>query len=189
MTYEQLCEMTRDAGFSAWAALNPATIELKTEVRDMCAANSCGQYGKRWSCPPGCGTLEECGERLKACTRGILVQTYGDIEDSYDFEAMMEIEAEHKEHFSEMYEALRDAGIPVLAIGAGCCTQCAQCTYPDEPCRFPDKMTSSMEAYGMVVLEICKANGLQYYYGSHKIAYTSCFLLKDKQNRQNTKEI
>ena len=189
MTYEQLCEMARDAGFSAWAALNPATIELKTEVRDMCAANSCGQYGKRWSCPPGCGTLEECGERLKACTRGILVQTYGDIEDSYDFEAMMEIEAEHKEHFSEMYEALRDAGIPVLAIGAGCCTQCAQCTYPDEPCRFPDKMTSSMEAYGMVVLEICKANGLQYYYGSHKIAYTSCFLLKDKQNLQNTKEI
>ena len=189
MTYEQLCEMARDAGFSAWAALNPATIELKTEVRDMCAANSCGQYGKRWSCPPGCGTLEECGERLKACTRGILVQTYGDIEDSYDFEAMMEIEAEHKEHFSEMYEALRDAGIPVLAIGAGCCTQCAQCTYPDEPCRFPDKMCSSMEAYGMVVLEICKANGLQYYYGSHKIAYTSCFLLKDKQNRQNTKEI
>ena len=189
MTYEQLCEMARDAGFSAWAALNPATIELKTEVRDMCAANSCGQYGKRWSCPPGCGTLEECGERLKACTRGILVQTYGDIEDSYDFEAMMEIEAEHKEHFSEMYEALRDAGIPVLAIGAGCCTQCAQCTYPDAPCRFPDKMTSSMEAYVMVVLEICKANGLQYYYGSHKIAYTSCFLLKDKQNRQNTKEI
>ncbi len=189
MTYEQLCEMARDVGFSAWAALNPATIELKTEVRDMCAANFCGQYGKRWSCPPGCGTLEECGERLKACTRGILVQTYGDIEDSYDFEAMMEIEAEHKEHFSEMYEALRDAGIPVLAIGAGCCTQCAQCTYPDEPCRFPDKMTSSMEAYGMVVLEICKANGLQYYYGSHKIAYTSCFLLKDKQNLQNTREI
>ena len=179
MTYEQLCEMARDAGFSAWAALNPATIELKTEVRDMCAANSCGQYGKRWSCPPGCGTLEECGERLKACTRGILVQTYGDIEDGFDFEAMMEIEADHKEHFSEMQEALRDAGIPVLAIGAGCCTVCGKCTYPDEPCRFPDKMVASMEAYGMVVLEVCKANGLTYYYGADKMAYTSCFLLKE----------
>ena len=74
MTYEQLCEMARDAGFSAWAALNPATIELKTEVRDMCAANSCGQYGKRWSCPPGCGTLEECGEKLRSYTHGILVR-------------------------------------------------------------------------------------------------------------------
>ena len=179
MTYEQLCEMARDACFSAWAALNPATIELKTEVRDMCAANFCGQYGKRWSCPPGCGTLEECGERLKACTRGILVQTYGDIEDSYDFEAMMEIEAEHKEHFLEMYERLRESGKQILALGAGCCTICAQCTYPDEPCRFPEKMISSMEAYGMVVLEVCKANGLQYYYGADSMAYTSCFLISE----------
>ena len=35
-----------------------------------------------------------------------------------------------------------------------------------------------MEAYGMLVLEICKKNGLTYYYGADKMAYTSCFLLK-----------
>ena len=40
-------------------------------------------------------------------------------------------------------------------------------------------MIASMEAYGMVVLEVCKANGLTYYYGADKMAYTSCFLLKD----------
>ena len=179
MTYEQLAKMAEEAGFSAWAALDMHTIELKPEVRDMCATNTCGQYAKRWSCPPGCGTLEECTQRLTACTHGILVQTYGDIEDGFDFEAMMEIESDHKDHFSEMYEALREAGASVLAIGAGCCTQCAKCTYPDEPCRFPDKMIASMEAYGMVVLEVCKANGLTYYYGADKMAYTSCFLLKD----------
>ena len=108
---------------------------------------------------------------------GILVQTIGDIEDSFDFEAMMEIEAEHKEHFVEMYAALRAAGVDVTALGAGCCTVCAKCSYPDEPCRFPEKMVSSMEAYGMVVNEICKANGLPYNYGPEKMAYTSCFLL------------
>ena len=110
MTYEQLAKMAEEAGFSAWAPLDMATIELKPEVRDMCATNSCGQYAKRWSCPPGCGTLEECTQRLTACTHGILVQTYGDIEDGFDFEAMMEIESDHKDHFSEMYEALREAG-------------------------------------------------------------------------------
>ena len=179
MTYEQLSRMAGAAGFTAWAPLDIATIELKPEVRDMCAANACGQYGKRWSCPPGCGTLEECGERITGCSHGILVQTCGDIEDGFDFEAMMEIEADHKEHFLEMYDSLRESGGEVLAIGAGCCTQCAKCTYPEEPCRFPDKMISSMEAYGMLVLEICKANSLQYYYGPDKMAYTSCFLLKD----------
>ena len=178
MTYEQLAKMAEEAGFSAWAELDAAAVELKPEVRDMCAVNSCGQYGRRWSCPPGCGTLEECSARLKNCSRGILVQTCGDIEDGFDFEAMMEIEADHKEHVNQMYQALREAGTPVLALGAGCCTVCAKCTYPDEPCRFPEKMISSMEAYGMVVLEVCRANGLQYYYGADKMAYTSCFLLK-----------
>ena len=177
MTYEELSSLAQEAEFTAWAPLDVTTIELKPEVRDMCAANSCGQYGKRWSCPPGCGTLEECTDRLKGYTQGILVQTYGDIEDGFDFEAMMEIEGEHKEHFAQMYKSLREAGASVLAIGAGCCTHCAKCSYPDEPCRFPDKMISSMEAYGMLVLEICKANGLTYYYGSDKMAYTSCFLL------------
>ena len=177
MTYEDLAKLAEDAGFSHWAPLDLNTIELKREVRDMCADNTCGQYEKRWSCPPGCGTLEECAERLKGHTLGILVQTVGDIEDGFDFEAIMEIEAEHKEHFTEMYAALRESHDKLLALGAGCCTQCAKCTYPDAPCRFPDKMVSSMESYGMLVLEICKANNLQYYYGSDKMAYTSCFLL------------
>ena len=178
MTYEQLAALAEEAGFTAWAPLDPSTIDLKPQVRDMCAANTCGQYGKRWSCPPGCGSLEECGARLKGFTHGILVQTYGDIEDGFDFEAMMEIEADHKEHFVKMYARLRDTTQEkILALGAGCCTACAKCTYPDEPCRFPEKQTASMEAYGMLVLEVCKANGLAYYYGADKMAYTSCFLL------------
>lgn len=177
MTYQQLAAIAEASGFTTWAPLDIATIELKPEVRDMCATNSCGMYAKRWSCPPGCGSLEECGVRLNGYTYGILVQTVGDVEDGFDFEAMMEIEADHKENFTEMYAALRASCDDVLAIGAGCCTSCAKCTYPDAPCRFPEKMVASMEAYGMLVLEICKANGLQYYYGADKMAYTSCFLL------------
>ena len=177
MTYEKLAAIAEESGFTAWAPLDVSTIELMTDVRDMCAVNTCGMYGKRWSCPPGCGTLEECRERLQGYTHGILVQTIGDVEDSFDFEAMIEIEAEHKSNFLEMYAALREAGEKVLAAGSGCCTNCAKCTYPEEPCRFPDKMVSSMEAYGMLVVQICKANGLQYNYGPEKMAYTSCFLL------------
>lgn len=77
-----------------------------------------------------------------------------------------------------MYEALCGETAEILALGAGCCTQCAKCTYPDEPCRFPEKMVSSMEAYGMLVIEICQKNGLTYYYGPDKMAYTGCFLVK-----------
>ena len=77
-----------------------------------------------------------------------------------------------------MYEILRGIYPKALAIGAGSCTQCKQCTYPDKPCRFPEKKIISMEACGMLVLEVCKDNHLGYYYGPNSIAYTSCFLLE-----------
>lgn len=178
MNYETLARMAEEAGFTAWVPLDGGTIELKPEVRDMCASNTCGQYGRSWSCPPGCGTLEECEARLRQYPGGILVQTSGEVEDSLDFEGMMEIEASHKAHLAGMYARLRAEGVDVLALGAGGCGQCSRCTYPDAPCRFPDRMVSSMEAYGMLVLEVCRANGLTYYYGPDHMAYTSCFLLK-----------
>ena len=176
MNYNELAAVAEATGFTNWGTLDIATIELKPEVRDMCAA--CHLYGKRWSCPPGCGTLEECGEKISQYSFGILVQSVGDIEDGFDFEAMQEIEAEHKQRLSRMYAALREANVDVLALGAGGCRLCKECTYPDAPCRFPEKMFSSMEANGILVLEVCKKNNLQYYYGSEKMAYTSCFLVR-----------
>lgn len=177
--FEELSRLAEQAGFTVCAPLDAAKIELKSEIRDMCVANTCGQYGKNWSCPPGCGTLEDCERNLDGFTHGILVQTVGDVEDTYDFEAMMEAEQIHRERFRKMYAALREVKAPVLALGAGCCGKCKVCTYPDQPCRFPEEMTSSMEAYGMLVTQICKDNGLAYYYGPDKIAYTSCFLLRN----------
>ena len=78
-----------------------------------------------------------------------------------------------------MCARLRQETSGLLALGAGSCTRCKQCSYPDAPCRFPERMTSSMEACGMLVLQVCKDNGLTYYYGPNTIAYTSCFLLKE----------
>lgn len=172
MDYEVAAKAAREAGFMHTARLDPATIELKEEVRQMCAA--CGRYGKCWSCPPGCGTLEECRAKVARYRKGILVQTVGELEDEFDGEAMMETEALHKAHFRDLRQML--TGENILALGAGCCTVCKTCTYPDEECRFPEKRISSMEAYGMVVTEVCRANGMVYNHGKNTIAYTSCIL-------------
>lgn len=174
MTYKELEAMAADTGFTHFAPLNPETITLKSEVRDMCAA--CQMYGKRWSCPPGCGELDTLSQRIHAYHGGILLQSTGEIEDSFDFEAMQEIEEAHKTRFMDLHEQLIAQNIPHMALGAGCCTMCKTCTYPDESCRFPEKMVSSMEASGMVVVEVCQANGLPYYYGSETMTYTSCIL-------------
>ena len=178
MDYKELEEIALECGFTHCKPLDVSTIVCKKEVRDMCAANSCGAYETSWSCPPGCGTLEECEKRIKEFKYGILVQTVGDLEDALDGEAMMEAAHRHTANIDKMQDEILKRTKDILTLGAGCCKLCKKCTYPDEPCRFPEKMHSSMESYGMVVLEVCKANGLDYYYGSDHIAYTGCFLFK-----------
>lgn len=178
MTYEEIEKVAKECGFTYTAPLDISTIEVKKEVRDMCAKNSCGAFGTNWSCPPGCGTIEECSERIHGYKFGILVQTVGELEDPLDGEGMMEAAHTHSKRVDEMQNEILKYTKDILTLGAGCCKLCKKCTYPDEPCRFPDKMHSSMESYGMVVLEVCKANGLKYYYGSDHIAYTGCFLFK-----------
>ena len=175
---EKLRKIGLECGFTHVVPLDVSTIELQDAVRDMCSANSCGQYGKNWTCPPGCGSIEECRERLSRYKEGILVQTVGELDDPFDYVGMMDAEARHKEQFMQLHDALKQLYPDMLPLGVGCCTRCKECTYPDAPCRMPDKRISSMEAYGMMVMQVCRDNGLKYYYGSDHLAYTSCFLLK-----------
>ena len=71
-------------GFEEAGALNVEALEFLPEVRQMCAADRCRSFNRNWSCPPGCGTLEEIAERVKPYTRGILVQSIGQLEDEFD---------------------------------------------------------------------------------------------------------
>jgi len=135
-------------------------------------------YDKNWACPPGCGTLSECESTVRGYKKGLIVQTVGELEDPMDGEGMMEAEAKHKKTFLEFSQYLKAQCSRTLPIGAGSCVLCKACTYPDAPCRMPDKAISSMEAYGMLVSQVCKDNDLPYYYGTNTIAYTSCFLLE-----------
>lgn len=175
MTEEQMIYWAKQTGFTHAVKLDPSTLSPQPEVRDMCH-NGCHRYGTCWSCPPGCGTLEQCRQRLSACRQGILVQTVGQLEDEFDGEGMMQTQGLHNNRFATLIQQLRGSVPELLALGAGCCGICKDCTYPVRPCRFPEKQISSMEAYGLLVQQICKANGLSYYYGSGTIAYCSCIL-------------
>ena len=177
--YEKLTELSLKSGFSYCAPLDISKLEFLQDVRDMCNPNQCNNYGKSWSCPPACPSLEEMREKISSYSGGLLVQTVGDIEDSYDWEGIMEAGAQHKKNFAALWDLLEKEHPLVLAMGAGVCMLCESCTYPDSPCRFPDRMSPSMEACGLYVSKVCTDNNLAYNYGQDHIAFNSCFLLKE----------
>ena len=169
-------EAARESGYTVVAPLNPKTLRFLPEVRDMCRADRCRSFGKNWSCPPACGTLEDWEARCAGYDAGLILQTVGDREDSYDIEAMMEAAEENKRQTDAFSDRIRAAGEDFLLMGAGTCTRCKECTYPDAPCRFPDRLHPSMEACGLFVSQVCTDNGVPYNYGAEKIAYTCCVL-------------
>lgn len=175
---EKEVKLALEHGFSQAAPLDAATLNPLDAVRDMCAAGKCNKYGRCWTCPPGCGTIEQNRQEMARFTKGIIVQTTRKLEDEFDVETMTECGAAHGAQFRELSFALRKEYPGLLALGAGGCTLCETCTYPDAPCRRPGEALSSMEAYGLLVSEVCQKNGILYYYGPSTMTYTGCYLLE-----------
>jgi len=176
-----LLALARDAGFSHVAKLNMEAVVPLREVREMCAADRCGQYGKSWSCPPGCGTLEENAEEMARYHNGVLVQTTGALADDFDMDAIRETGRRHSAAFDTLARQFRQIFPDCLPLTAGGCRRCRVCTYPNRPCRFPAKRLSSMEAYGLLVSDVCIRSGLQYNYGKRTITYSSCILYNERE--------
>lgn len=176
---KEAIELALGLGFTCAAALDPAALTVREEVRAMCEANKCRAYGRNWTCPPHCGTLAECGARLTGMADGLLVQTVGRLADPFDFDAMAETERVHLARFYALADLLREKDPEVLCLGSGGCRLCKSCAYP-EPCRFPARACSSMEGYGLLVSEVCRAAGAVYYHGKNTLAYTACYLFPAK---------
>ena len=162
-------------GFSAAVPLDTETLIPRDDIRQMCAADKCRAYGKNWTCPPHCGTIEECTERIRRCRHGILVQTVGKTEKIVDTKAYRRTEQQHLEQFHRLCEQVRQIHPQALCLGSGGCRICGVCAWP-EPCRFPEKACSSMEGYGLFVTEVCRNNAAQYHHGPMTVTYSACIL-------------
>ena len=86
----------------------------------MCAVDKCHAYNKTWTCPPGCGTIAQCTERMKQYDWGILVQTTAELEDSLDFEGMQQGQEDHAKHCKEFLKELHGVYKEILPLCSAC---------------------------------------------------------------------
>lgn len=172
---EYWLDLAKELGFDTALTLDPEILQPLAAVREMCAADKCRAYGRNWTCPPACGSLEDCAQRMRGYRQGILVQTVGKLRKSIDTKAYRETELRHLEQFEQLCAALRQTYPQSLCLGTGGCRICKICAYP-EACRFPDKAVSSMEAYGLFVTQVCRDCGAEYHHGPMTVTYTACIL-------------
>ena len=152
----------------------PAEVPFSAEVRAACAENLCGQYGTCHTCPPGCGEWDVLAAKYRAYRGAFLYTTLHKPKGACDFSEMLRSGNDHRRVDDALIDALHYAGFRDFVLsGAGSCPVCEKCTYPDAPCRFPDKARSAMEALGIDVVALAADKGITYDHGKGTVTYFS----------------
>ena len=172
---EKIC---RDAGFTGFGVIKTGDIPYAPELIHACEQNLCRTYDKIWVCPPAVPRHEEMKRRIDEFETGLVVQLVDQLEDTFDYEGMEEVGARFKAILIDAVFEIRKEYETVLALGSGGCRLCEKCTYPDEPCRFPEKAFYSVESCGIVVNQMVSKVGLKYNNGPATISYAGLILCK-----------
>lgn len=122
MKHEEMVARILEMGAQHVAVVPMEKVRFEKAFREMCASNACGMYGKSWMCPPYVGEPEELIARAKEHQYILVYQTIGELEDSYDFEGMMEAGQKMNDLTQRVRDELKDEIDPhSLLLGAGGC--------------------------------------------------------------------
>ncbi len=168
-----LVKMALQKGAYKAAVIPVSKVETDVSFRKLCEQNTCGKYGKCWTCPPDAGDIDTLIRTIYTFDYAVIYQTIGMLEDSYDIEGMETAAKKHSLLTQAMAKAVReDSFLRVLHLGAGGCHICPVCARVDNiPCRFPDLAISSLEAYGINVSKLAGACGMKYINGQNTVTY------------------
>ena len=165
-------------GFSEFGYVEIGTLKYYPEVRKICEGNTCRNYGSSWACPPAVGTIEECKARVEQYDKMLLFSLAYQLEDSFDFDGMINGMKDFKRTVDKLQEKLDAIPLDYSLLSNEGCNRCTSCTYPDAPCRFPHLLHHSLEGYGFIVNELAKEAGIKYNNGSDTVTYFGAVLFK-----------
>jgi predicted metal-binding protein len=156
-----------------FAFMKSNEVVFSDEVRRLCEKNACGGYGTSWACPPAVGSVEECKEICGRFENAFIFTTVTKLKNKYDVVEWREARVVHEKITDKVAKIFRDEFEKTLILSTEGCTICKKCTYPDEPCRFPDKMYPATESFGIMVAQQASICKIRYINGPDTITYFS----------------
>jgi len=156
-----------------YAFVESHRVVFSSEVRDLCKRNACGMYGKTWACPPGLGSVEYCKKKCRSFHHALAFSSLGQLQKKHDLKAWHEARVIHEAITEEVVKIIRSQFDSILALSTEGCMVCKTCTYPNQPCRFPERMFPAIEGFGINVIKLAKTSGLKYYNGPNTVTYFS----------------
>ena len=176
--FDRLTALALSLGAYRASVISVDAMETDASFRDLCAANVCGNYGRNWMCPPDAGDIHDLMDALRTYSHALVYQTVTELEDSYDFEGMMEAGTAHNRLMISLREQMNAEALPrTLHLGAGGCRVCEICAKrTGESCRYPDLAVASLETYGVNVSKLAPTAGMKYINGKDTVTYFGAVL-------------
>ncbi len=160
-----------------YAFIEIRDLEFEDRVRYICETE-CSQYGRSWACPPAVGTVEECKKRCFQYREGFVFTTLSEVPDIQDIEQTLATRGSHEEITRKICGFFKDEGEDVMALSTESCAICKTCTYPNGPCRHPEKMFPCVESYGILVTALAEKYGIEFMNGGNVVTWFSLILLR-----------
>ena len=178
MENAELMKLAEKAGFRA-AVLPVKDTPVDGSFRKFCEDNLCGKYNANYSCPPGCGTVEQVRQRLFAGEKALVLQTIHHIGSYENKEAILRSKKNLNVEILKLTEQLRLEGIDCFCLGYGGCPLCDPCKQVEgEPCAFPEKRISCMSAYCIDVGKLAGKCGMEFAWLPEKLYLFGVIVLR-----------
>lgn len=147
-------------------------------IRYICETE-CPMYGKSWACPPGTGTVPECRERCLSYPKALLISTITEVNDIANIEETLATRGDHEEITRMAADLVEAQAGKVYILSGEACSICEKCAYPDEPCRFPDRMNPCIESHGIILSDLAEKLGIEFQYGGNIVTWFSLIFYHD----------
>ena len=148
-----------------YAWIETSELIFTERVRAICK-NECPMYGTTWACPPAVGTVEECRKRCLAYPHALVVTTVTEVADIASIDETLATRAPHEHVTREAAAIVAAQAEDLMVLSTEACAICAHCSYPDAPCRHPDRMYPCVESHGILATDIAEKHGIDFFDGN-----------------------
>lgn len=152
-------------------------LTFSPRVRIVCEID-CKRYGTTWACPPAVGTVKDCQERCLSYPHALLIATMNEVEDITDLPGTLTTRMGHEAVTRQVGELMHAQGVQTYTLSTESCSICEKCSYPDAPCRHPERMFPCLESHGILVTAAAEKYGFDFQPGGNLVTWFSLILYR-----------
>ena len=177
MDRQWLEERLADFPLYAYAFIDTDELVFADRVRWICE-HECPMYNTTWACPPAVGTVDECKARVMGFREGLMIATITEVGDIANIEETLATRGDHEAITRQISSLIAEHAGEILTLSTEACAHCAKCSYPDAPCRHPEKMFPCVESHGILVTDLAEKHGIDFLAGSNLVTWFSLVFYK-----------